>query len=157
MELCQKGSLLVSRKALNYLIFTALILGCTCGVRAGDVENYDASGDYITDCKYATCVGLEGLRWSEKHPFGVAVAVSMGTKPAVTDDQIKMVLTRDFNFFGVEEIKFFYENHEAVASVMTLHVRGGTEGPFVISNVRDEIEAVASRAKNKNPALFKAP
>ena len=97
---------------------------------------------------------MAGSEWSEKNPFGVAVSVRMGTRPAVTDDQIKMVLTRDFQHHGIEQIRFFYESHDAVASVITLHVRGGTEGPFVIGNVRQEIEMIARRAKNQNPATL---
>ena len=118
-----------------------------------DVKNFDASADYIGNCKYATCVGIAGSEWSEKNPFGVAIGVSMGTKPAVTDDQIKMVLTQDFAHYGVKQVRFFYEQNDAPASVMTLHVRGGTEGPFLISEVRQKIKVVAEMAKNKNPAL----
>ena len=116
-------------------------------------EDISAEHDYIQDCQFATCVGLAGLRWSKEHPYGVAVAVRIGTKPAVTDDQIKMVLTNDLNHYGITEIKFFYENHDGVASGISLHVRGGTEGPFVISNVRQEIPLIAKRAKIKNPAM----
>lgn len=65
-----------------------------------------------------------------------------------------MVLTRDFENYGVKEIKFFYEYYDAIASVMTLHVRGGTEGGFVISDVRQEVEGIAERAKNQNPATI---
>ena len=119
-----------------------------------DAGGYNASGDYITDCKYATCVGMAGSEWSEKHPFGVAVSVRMGTRPAVTDDQIKMVLTRDFEHYGVTQIRFFYEQNDVPASVMKLHVRGGTEGPFVIDDVRQHVRSIADRAKNENPALI---
>ena len=94
------------------------------------------------------------MRWSGKNPFGVAVSVRMGTRPAVTDDQIKMVLTRDFQYYGVDEIKFFYEQNDVPASVMALHVRGGTEGPFVIDEVRQQVKLIAERAKNNNPALI---
>lgn len=97
---------------------------------------------------------MAGSEWSEKNPFGVAVSVRIGTQPAVTDDQIKMVLTQDFQHYGISNIKFFYEKNDVPASVMRLHVRGGTEGPFVISNVRQEIETVAQRAKNNNPATL---
>ena len=135
-------------------MLTASVLWSANLAYADDASGFDASPDYIEDCKFATCVGLAAMRWSRDNPFAVAVGVSMGTKPAVTDDQIKMVLTRDFEHYGVEQIKFFYENHEAVASVMTLHVRGGTEGPFVISNVRKEIESIAKRASNTNPATI---
>ena len=125
-------------------------------VVAQDADKYDASGDYIKDCEFATCVGLAGSEWSENNPYGVAIAVRMGAKPAVTDDQIKMILTKDLNHYGIEKVKFFYESHNAVASVMTLHVRGGTEGGFVISNVRQEIEGIAERAKNRNQATVKS-
>ena len=99
-------------------------------------------------------MGIAGSEWSEKNPFGVAVSVRMGIKPAVTDDQIKMVLTQDFAHFGVEQLRFFYETHDGVASGIRLHVRGGTEGPFVIGNVRQHVELVAKRAQNKNPATI---
>ena len=132
----------------------SVFVGAAQADTSQDAGGFDAAGDYITDCKYATCVGLAAMRWSRENPFGVAVGVSMGTKPAVTDDQIKMVLTQDFQHYGIKQIKFFYEHHQGIASAITLHVRGGTEGPFVIGNVREEIEGLAERAKNKNPATI---
>jgi hypothetical protein len=51
-------------------------------------KKYDSSGNYIKDCEFATCGGLAAMRWSENNPFGLAVAVSVGTKPAVTDDHL---------------------------------------------------------------------
>ena len=119
-----------------------------------DADGFDASGDYIEGCQYATCVGMAGSEWSEKNPFGVAVSVRMGTRPAVSDDQIKMVLTRDLNHHGITNVQFFYEQNDAPASGMALHVRGGTEGPLDISNVRQEIGKIAERAKNMNPATI---
>lgn len=68
------------------VIFFALAVLNGGFATAQEAISYDASGDYIKDCKYSTCVGLSALRWSKSHPFGVAVAVRMGTKPAVTDD-----------------------------------------------------------------------
>lgn len=94
------------------------------------------------------------MRWSRENPFAVAVSVRMGLEPAVTDNQIKTVLTRDFRHYGVKEIQFFYEQNDVPASVIKLHVRGGTEGPFVISTVRQEVEVIALRAKNTNPATL---
>lgn len=138
-----------------FFVFAFCVTAFLNPASAQDAGEFDASGDYIKDCKYATCVGLAALRWSKDHPFGVAIAVRLGTKPAVTDDQIKMVLTQDFAHYGVNEVKFFYENHDAIASVMTLHVRGGTEGGFVISDVRQAVQGVAERAKNKNPATIR--
>lgn len=122
-----------------------------------NAEEISAKNDYIQDCKYATCVGMAGSEWSEKHPSGVAISVSMGTKPAVTDDQIKQVLTRDLNSYGISAIKFFFESHKAPASVITLHVDGGTEGPFNISNVRQEIKSVAIRAQLKEEGYLYLP
>ena len=72
---------------------------------AQDAAGYDASGDYIRDCSYATCVKLLGSEWSENNPFGVAVSVRMGTQPAMTDDQIKLVLTRDFKRLARKEVR----------------------------------------------------
>ena len=109
-----------------------------------------AKDDYIT-CWKQPCVDVAGSEWSEKNPNGVAVGVAMGVKPAVTDDQIKTVLTHDLTKNGVKTIKFFYEQNDAPASVITLHVRGGLEGPFLIGNVREQIPYIARRALNTNP------
>ncbi len=150
-KLWQKASLFDVIKPLNLRL---LILFMTLVSSVSYAEQYDASGDYILDCEYATCVGLAAMRWSKQNPFGVAIGVRMGTKPAVTDDQIKMVLTRDLNHYGITNIKFFYEQNDAIASGITLHVRGGTEGVFMISNVRQEIELIAERAKNSHPVTL---
>ena len=75
----------------------------------------------------------------------------MGTQPAVTDEELQSVLRSDFAKHGVEDVQFYFEQYDAKASVISFHIRGGTEGPFVISNVRQEIPKVANRAKNKNP------
>ncbi|MEZ5815412.1 MAG: hypothetical protein R3E13_11945 [Alphaproteobacteria bacterium] len=50
-----------------------------------------AKNDYIS-CDVQPCVTIAGSEWSEKNQNGVAVAVRMGVKPAVTDAEIKMVL-----------------------------------------------------------------
>lgn len=111
-----------------------------------------AKDDYIT-CWQQPCVFVEGSKWSEKNPNGVAVSVAFGAKPAVTDDQIKTILTEDFSHYGVTQLKFFYERNDAPASVIGLHVRGGTEGPFLIGTVRQEIERIAQRVSNENPVF----
>jgi hypothetical protein len=119
-----------------------------------DEESYDASGDYIKSCKYATCVKLLASEWSENNPLGVAVSVRMGTKSVVTDDQIKMVLTQDFKHYDVGQIKFFYEQNDTPATGIFLHVRGGTEGLYLIDSVRQQVPLIAERAKNLNPAFI---
>ncbi|MCP5244905.1 MAG: hypothetical protein H6937_02595 [Burkholderiales bacterium] len=106
--------------------------------------------DYIP-CDVQPCVDIAGSEWSEKNPNGVAVGVAMGIKPAVTDAEIKMVLTHDLTKHGVKNIKFFYEQNDAPASSITLHVRGGLEGPFTIDTVRQQIPSIARRALNTNP------
>ena len=77
----------------------------------------------------------------------------MGVKAAVTDAEIKMVLTHDFKKYGVNNIKFFYEQNDAPASGITLHVRGGLEGPFTIDTVRQQIPTIARQALNDNPVF----
>ncbi len=64
---------------------------------------------YIEDCKYATCVGDKAADWSERHPYGVAISVQRGTQPAVTDDQMIQVLTRDFQKNGIADVRFYFE------------------------------------------------
>lgn len=109
-----------------------------------------AKDDYIT-CWKQPCVYVEGSKWSEKNPNGVGISVAMGTQPVVTDDQIKTVLTRDFKKHGMVNIKFFYEQNDAPASGIAFHIRGGTEGLFLIDNVREQVAGIARRAANTNP------
>ena len=109
-----------------------------------------AKDDYIS-CWKQPCVDVAGSEWSEKNPNGVGISVRMGIKPAVTDAEIKMVLTHDFKKYGVQNIKFFYEQNDAPASGIFLHVRGGLEGPFLIDTVRQQIPFIARRALNINP------
>jgi len=111
-----------------------------------------AKNDYVT-CWKQPCVYSEGSKWSENNPNGVAISIRMGKKAAVTDNQIKQVLTADLRHYGVSNIKFFYEKFEGNSSAISLHVRGGTEGIFTIANVRGEIEAISKRAKNTNPVF----
>ncbi len=136
------------------LTFLWIVLSTTVNAEdMADLAKFSTKEDYIT-CWKQPCVRVAGSEWSEKNPNGVAVSVRMGSQPAATDDQIKMVLTRDLNHYGVKNIKFFYEQNDAVASGICLHVRGGTEGVFMISNVREELEAVAKRALNTNPLFL---
>lgn len=131
------------------------VLGALCvtlGSGAGYAQEalLSAKKDYIT-CWKQPCVMVAGSEWSEKNPNGVGIAVAMGTQPGVTDDQIKTVLTRDFKKVGMTNIKFFFEQNDAPASGITFHVRGGTEGIFMIDNVREQIPAISKRAANTNP------
>jgi len=148
MELWRKGSFLACVKALIFQMFLGVSV-CFCGgVLAGSGDPVSAADDYINHCKYATCVGIAASEWSEKHPFGVAISVRMGTQPVVTDDQIKMVLMKDFKKHGIQEIKFFFEQNDTPATGIFLHVRGGTEGLFLIDTVRQHVSSIAERAQN---------
>ena len=111
-----------------------------------------AKEDYIS-CWKQPCVLVAGSEWSEKNPNSVGIAVRMGTQSVVTDDQIKTVLTRDFAAHGMRSIKFFFEQNDMPASGITFHVRGGTDGVFVIDNVREQVANIARRAANKNPVF----
>ena len=129
-----------------------LVLQSTALPSVADEQWLSAEEDYIT-CSKQPCVFAAGSEWSEKNPSGVAVAVAFGAEPAVTDDQIKTILTQDLQTHGVESIKFFFEQNDAPASGIAFHVRGGTEGVFLISTVRAEVADIARRAKNTNPVL----
>jgi len=67
--------------------------------------------------------------------------------------QLKHVLSSDLKYYKVEKFKFFYEQNDVPATVFALHVRGGTEGPFLIGDIRDQIPAIAKRALNTNPVF----
>lgn len=140
-----------------FMILILLVFGASFPVVAQEPDamtEVSAKDDYVT-CWKQPCVFVVGSEWSEQNPNGVGVAVRMGVKPAVTDDQIKMVLTRDLAKYGVTNIKFFYEQNDAPANLIVLHVRGGSEGPFLIGSVREKIAFVARRALNDNP-LFRS-
>jgi len=135
------------KQAVLSVVFMVVFLA---PVYSAEQANISAKNDYIP-CDVQPCVKVAGSEWSEQNPNGVAVAVRMGIKSAATDDQIKMVLTHDLKKNGVKNIKFFYEQNDAPASGILLHVRGGTEGLFTIENVREHIPSIARRALNENP------
>lgn len=140
-----------------FLRFWITFLGLLFVVLSGNVafaqdELLSAKENYIT-CWKQPCVDVAGSEWSEKNPNGVGISVRMGTQPAVTDDQIKTVLTRDFKKFGMTNIKFFFEQNDVPASGITFHIRGGTEGVFTIDDVREQVAGIARRAANTNPVF----
>jgi hypothetical protein len=128
----------------------ALIFLLTFQAHGAEPQTISSKDDYVT-CWKQPCVYVEGSQWSESHPNAVGVSVRMGNKPVVTDDQIKEVLSRDLAKHGVTDIKFFFEQNDVPASLIAFHVRGGTEGVFLIDSVRDEVAGIAKRAKNTNP------
>jgi len=133
-------------------VFAGVALFFGGGVALAQDALLSAKDDYIT-CWKQPCVDVAGSEWSEKNQNGVAVSVRMGTKPAVTDDQIKMVLIHDLTKHGIKNIKFFFEQNDAPSNLIFLHVRGGLEGPFLIGNVRKQIPAITRRALNTNPVF----
>lgn len=132
------------------LFLTFVFIAFFSPLLKAEEEKITAKDDYVT-CWKQPCVLSAGSQWSEKNPNGVAVAIRMGVQSAVTDDQIKMVLTRDLKKYGVKNFKFFFEQNDAPASGIFLHVRGGTEGMYTIRDVRKNIQNIAKRALNKNP------
>lgn len=115
-------------------------------------QTISAKDDYVT-CWKQPCVYSEGSKWSEKNPNGVALSVRMGTKSIATDDQIKEIFTSDFAFYGIKNIKFFYEQNDAPATGIAFHIRGGTEGLFLLLEAKNEVSKIAKRAANKNPVF----
>ena len=153
-SLSEKGSLFrhQERRLSLRIIYAFLLCGNSSPVHAQEPEWLSVTEDYIT-CRKQPCVRIAGSRWSEMRPNSVAISVRMGTQPAVSDLDIKRVLTRDFAKYGVTNLKFFYEQNDAPACGIAFHVRGGTEGIFLISDVRSQVEAIARRALNSDEAL----
>lgn len=137
---------------INVVLSIVLMVALFAPAYSAEQTTISAKNDYIP-CDVQPCVDVAGSEWSEQNPNGVAVAVRMGIKSAATDDQIKMVLMHDLKKHGVKNIKFFYEQNDAPASGIFLHVRGGTEGLFTIANVRKHIPSIARRALNNNPVF----
>lgn len=138
---------ITARVIRHFLFFaTFLLIGFTARSETGTIS---AKDDYVT-CWKQPCVLAAGSEWSEKNPSGVGVAVRMGISSAATDDQIKAVLIHDLKKHGVTNYRFFYEQNDAPASGIFLHVRGGTEGVFTIKDVRQNIQTIAKRALNEN-------
>ena len=133
---------------LRCSVFTLFLL--TLPAYGAEPESVSAKDDYVT-CWKQPCVLAEGSKWSERNPNGVAVSIRMGMKSAATDDQLKNVLLSDLKYYKVEKIQFFYEQNDVPASIFFLHVRGGTEGPFLIGDIRGKIQTIAERALNTNP------
>jgi len=137
---------------LGLALTPIIIVFFTPTLSKAEAEKVSAKSDYVT-CWKQPCVYDEGINWSKKNSNGVGISVRMGAEPVVTDDKIKEVLTRDFAKNGVRHIKFFFEQNDAPASVITFHIRGGAEGLFLIDSVRDQVTGIAKRAKNTNPVF----
>lgn len=108
--------------------------------------------DYVT-CWRQPCVFAAGSQWSTKNPNGIAVAVRMGTKPLISDTQIKTVLTNDFKHYGLLNVSFFFEQNDARSTVVAFHIRGGTEGPYYVTDMRNVVSFLVKRAQNENPVF----
>jgi len=144
---------LSQRKTLKYIVFFSFVgVIFSSGVAFAQGKLLSAKSDYIT-CWKQPCIYVEGSRWSKKNPNGVGISVAMGTQPVVTDDKIKTVLTRDLKKYGMTSIKFFYEQNDVPATSIAFHIRGGMEGFFSISNVREQVASMAKRAANTNPVF----
>ncbi len=140
---------------LGFLKSAMVVLLSVTGARVVWAEDIlpSAKNDYIP-CDVQPCVTIAGSIWSGENPNGVGISIRMGTQPVVTDDNIKEVLTRDFKKHGVTNIKFFFEQNDAPATGVAFHIRGGMEGLFLISNVREQVAGIARRAKNTNPVFL---
>lgn len=139
-----------------FMILALFMFGAVSPVIAQEADAFaevSAKDDYIT-CWKQPCVRTAGITWSKENPNGVGISVRMGTKPVVTDDQIKEVLSRDFAKHGMANVKFFFEQNDAPATGIAFHIRGGVEGLFLIDTVREQVGPIAKRAKNTNP-LFR--
>jgi len=116
------------------------------------VVEISAKDDYVA-CWKQPCIYVPASEWSEKNPNGVGIAVAMGTKSIATDDQIKEVLLRDFTHYQMKQVKFFFEKNDTPATSIAFHVRGGSEGPYLLLDAKKELKKIAKRAANTTPLL----
>jgi len=145
---------MVSKKAVYVLLVCASAQILTPAYAGDEFPKVALAKDDYIICEKQPCVGIAGIRWSRDNPYGVAVSVRIGSKAAVTADQIKQVLTADFKHYGVKNIKFFFEDYEGVASSIGLHVKGGATASHGIDTVRGEIPTMAKYALNRDPVLL---
>lgn len=110
---------------------------------------HSVKDDYIVDCPYAACAKYDASAWSGKpeNANAIGISVRVGTKPAVTDAQIKQVLLHDLKQNDTHNTKFFFEQGTTIASRIFIHVKGGTDGPYVIDNIRQRIPLAVIDAK----------
>jgi len=141
--------MIVTRQAFFGAVFDA---NAADPIQSPTEQIISAKGDYVT-CWKQPCVRVAGSKWSEKNPNGIAVSIRMGTAPAATDDQLKYVLSSDLKHYKIKKFKFFYEQNDAAATVFALHIRGGTEGPFLIGDIREQIQVIAKRVLNTEPVF----
>ncbi|CAA0121083.1 Uncharacterised protein [Halioglobus japonicus] len=144
---------------LNGLALWALLLALALPAFAEDYAAADAvsaEDDYIT-CWKQPCIYAAGSEWSEENPNGVAVAVAMGTESIVTDGELKYILTNDFSYYGVSNVRFFFEQNDAPATGVVFHIRGGSDGIYRVTEMRKHVAELAARAKNTNPVFTSSP
>lgn len=145
----------------SILIILSLITHCFVGSAQANnegklAEKTSVKDNYVTDCRSGSCAITRAAQWSmlDENRHAVAIAVRMGTKTPVSDAKIKNFLADGFKHYGVENVKFFFEQNDTAGTGITFHVRGGTDGLFTL-NQGDEIkEAVARSARMSKIELF---
>ena len=107
-----------------------------------------------------------GALWSDKkeNVHGIAISVRMGTNSALPDTDIKQIATSVLQDNGVrntpaqERVKFFFEENDAQHTMLFLHARGGTKGPFFLDdNLVVGLKEHAGYANNLDNALAYNP
>lgn len=96
---------------------------------------------------YSQNAMMDATRWSKEHLDGVAIAVRFGTVPDVNQQQIEAVFRKDFGQHGVNNLKFFYDQNDALATGFTMHFDGATYGAYTIKDVRQNVQQVAQQVK----------
>ena len=112
--------------------------------------------EYVTDCRSNSCALTRASQWSDlpENSGYAAVAVRMGTQQLVPDVKIKEFLESGFKHFGVEKVKFFFEQNDTVGTGITFHVRGGTDGMYTLDQGDQIKNAVARNARLAKNELF---
>jgi hypothetical protein len=149
---------MLNKKFKASVTAAVLTLGLSTSSALADTNNNNATAafqatavktDYVTDCKSNSCAPGEAAGWSSKpeNENAVAVAIRMGTEKQLPDFEIKSILLGVFEKAGISanNVRFFFEDNDIKGTGLSYHVRGGTDGPFVLN--REAIAAAQTAAR----------
>ena len=84
------------------------------------------------------------IKWAKENP-GIAVSVYLGQESPITPDQLMSALTQDINGEGVENVSFFFEQHDAPGTALRYRYGYAAKGPFNLNTARPEARKTAQK------------
>lgn len=111
----------------------------------------------VIECRSGNCARTDAARWSDlpENTRNIAISIRMGTKPAVTLDELIEFLAKGFSIHDIETVKFFHEQNDAPAIGIAIHLRGGTDGVYTLANVEEIKKAVKRNSRLAKIDLFR--